>query len=56
MAGKVALITGGSSGIGRSASASSRLKKGVANFGGYWEASGHKEVFHEQEVRCAFVG
>jgi hypothetical protein len=37
-------------------SASSRLKKGVADFGGCWETSGHKEVFHEQEICCASVG
>jgi hypothetical protein len=40
----------------RGTSASSRLKIGVADFGGYWETSGHKEVSHEQKVCCASVG
>ena len=37
-------------------SASSRLRSGVADFGNCWEASGHKEVSHEQEGRWAAVG
>jgi hypothetical protein len=37
-------------------SALSRLRIGVADFGTYWEAPDHKEVSHEQEVRCASVG
>jgi hypothetical protein len=37
-------------------SASSRLRIGVADFGGYWETSGHKEISHEQKVCCASVG
>jgi len=39
-----------------STSALSRLRIGVADFGTYWEAPDHKEVSHEQEVRCASVG
>jgi hypothetical protein len=38
------------------ASAPSRLRIGVADLGTCGEASKHKEVSHEQEVRCAFVG
>src|SRR6266568_1017337 len=38
------------------ASASSRLRSGVADFGNCWETAGHKEVSHEQEVRGPAVG
>ena len=38
------------------ASASSRLKSGVADFGACGEASDDKEVSHAQEVRCTALG
>ena len=38
------------------ASASSRLRIGVGDFGNCWDTSKHKEVSHEQEVCSPAVG
>src|SRR5712691_10812627 len=40
----------------RIASASSRLRIGVGDFGNCWDTSKHKEVSHEQEVCSPAVG
>jgi hypothetical protein len=38
------------------ASASSRLRIGVCDFGICWDTSGHKEVSRDQKVHCPAVG